>query len=262
MQSYKNPKATWLDTPNFTVDRQGHDMSQPSWIVLHTMVGTVGSANSRFQQPAQQASATYGVGLDGTLWQWVDEKDAAWANGTFDVNPGSNLDSISIEHEDGGRYNDPRPDTLYTASAALVRDICTRYSIPIDRAHIIGHRECANASTACPDALDVERIVREAAQGGEEDLTQEEHDILVGVWQFLLRGFDDPAPGQTLPQHDSLLLGLPAGLDTIQKAIAKLGTTPVTVDATAVAEALATNATFLDAVAGRTVALLGHKASA
>lgn len=165
MDSYRDPAATWLGSPNFTPGRAGHDMSQPSWVVLHTMVGTVQAANSRFQLPAQEASATYGVGLDGRVYQWVDERDAAWANGnTGTGGVGDNLDAISIEHEDGGDFNGPRTPALYAASAALVRAICRRYGIPIDRRHVIGHRECTlNAPTSCPDTLDMDRIVREAA---------------------------------------------------------------------------------------------------
>lgn len=167
MQSYRNPKAQWLGSPNFSPNRNGHDMTQPSWIVIHTMVGSLASANSRFQQSSQQASATYGVSLKGEIVQWVDEGDGAWANGaTGRGGKGDNLDSISIEHEDNGDYNGPRTPELYAASAWLVHDICQRYAVPIDRAHVIGHRECDFSSTACPDALDVNRIVAAAAAGG------------------------------------------------------------------------------------------------
>jgi hypothetical protein len=139
----------------------------PSWIVLHTMVGTIDSSNSRFQDSEQQASAHYGVGYEGTrLVQWVDEGDAAWHAGTA----AANLDSIGIEHEDDGYYDDPRPDGLYYLSAALVRDICDRYSIPCRRGDyaagipgIVDHRTIIQ--TGCPDALDTDRIVRMAAAG-------------------------------------------------------------------------------------------------
>lgn len=165
MQSYRHPEAHWFGTPNYTADRAGHDMAiQPAYVVLHTMVGSVESANSRFQRPSEQASATYGIGLDGRIYQWVDEKDGAWANGTWN-NPGGNMDSISIEHEDGGDFNGPRTADLYAASARLVRDICQRYGIPVDRQHILKHLECNGASTACPDGLDVDGIVRTAAAG-------------------------------------------------------------------------------------------------
>src|SRR5438477_7895736 len=103
MQSYRNPRAHWLGSPNYSAGRNGHDMSQPSWVVLHTMVGSEAAADARFQQSGEQASATYGVRLDGAVVQWVDEADAAWANGaTGRGGKGDNLDSISIEHEDDG----------------------------------------------------------------------------------------------------------------------------------------------------------------
>jgi hypothetical protein len=162
--SHRQAGAEWLGSPNFWADREGHDMAiQPAYVIIHTMVGTIASANSRFQIPAQGASAHYGVGYDGRLVQWVDEKDAAWHAGNATIN----LDSIGIEHEDMGRYNDPRPDALYATSARLVHDICRRYGIPIDHAHIRPHREVSDSPTACPDALDVGRIVTMAATGGE-----------------------------------------------------------------------------------------------
>lgn len=162
-------------------------MSQPSWIVLHTMVGTMAGADARFQQSSQQASAHYGVGLDGRLVQWVDEKDAAWTNGaTGRGGAGDNLDSITIEHEDGGDYNGPRTPALYAASSALVRDVCLRYGVPIDRQHVIGHRECEYAQTSCPDALDVDRIVAAAAR--EDDMTPEQDALLREIRAILATG--------------------------------------------------------------------------
>lgn len=163
MEPFRNPLARWLGSPNYTPARAGHDMSPPSWVVLHTMVGTLGAANSRFQVEREMASAHYGVGLDGRLYQWVNERDAAWTNGaTGRGGVGDNLDSITIEHEDGGDFDGPRTPELYAASAMLVADICERYAIPCDRDHVIGHRECDYASTRCPDALDLDRIVRDA----------------------------------------------------------------------------------------------------
>src|SRR4030081_3246377 len=100
--NYVNPGASFLGSPNYSAGRPGGI----SWIVLHTMVGTVASANARFQNPNQQASAHYGIGLDGSLFQWVDESDTAWHAGDFVVNQAS----IGIEHEDGGNYNSPRTD--------------------------------------------------------------------------------------------------------------------------------------------------------
>jgi hypothetical protein len=91
----------------------------------------------------------------------VDETNVAYHAGNYSVNQ----TSIGIEHEDNGDYNGARPDTLYTASAALVRDICHYYNIPINRSAIRKHSEVTQSATGCPDALDIDRIVREAAAG-------------------------------------------------------------------------------------------------
>ncbi|HWC37826.1 MAG TPA: N-acetylmuramoyl-L-alanine amidase [Acidimicrobiales bacterium] len=170
-----SPLAAWVGDgiPNFTPGRAGHDMwSEPRFIVLHTMVGTEAAARTRFSNPNEGASSTYGVTLDGRIFQYVSELDAAWANGTMYNQPGANLDSISIEHEDDGDYNGPRTPELYAASTRLVADIAAFYGIPLDRDHVnppsheLGHRECATAPTACPDSLDVSGIVAAALAGG------------------------------------------------------------------------------------------------
>ena len=164
-------RAAWVGSPNFSLDRDGHNpdwtAADPNtWIVLHTMVGSEASARARFQQPAQQASSHYGVCLDGRVFQYVAEKDGAWTNGTLANNPGSNLDSITIEHEDDGDYNGPRTPALYEASAQLVADISRRRGIPlVHRAAgggVLGHKECAGAQTSCPDGLDIARIIARA----------------------------------------------------------------------------------------------------
>jgi len=149
-----------LPDGNYMVGRVDHTMQfgssgRPSYIVLHTIGGTVGMADLRFKNPSSEASAHYGVALDGTVVQWVGESDTAYHAGSWDMD----LASIGIEHEDGGQPDAPRADALYAASSALVREICLRYGIPISREWIIKHQEVPNATTTCPGALDVERIV-------------------------------------------------------------------------------------------------------
>lgn len=137
-------------------------------IVLHTMVGWIGAADARFHNAAAQVSAHFGVRVDGSLWQWVDTWNTAYHAGLFY----ENLRSIGIEHEDGGDYNGVRPDALYARSAALVAQFCKEYGIPCVRGTggpgIYDHRDIikvmgAGTATACPDALDTDRIIRTAA---------------------------------------------------------------------------------------------------
>jgi N-acetylmuramoyl-L-alanine amidase len=235
MNSYRDPAAQWLGSPNWWPDRYGHDMAiPPAYVVIHTMVGTIESANSRFQnssdaQPGGRASAHYGVGYNGDrLVQWVDEKDAAWHAGDFEIN----LDSIGIEHEDMGRYDDPRPDGLYATSAALVRRICERYGIPIDRAHIRAHREVSDSPTGCPDALDVDRIVTLAAGGQEEDeVNQTLQDKLDQLCNVVLGGGDNRVPNPALFTVLQAIKGDDAGiLAAVQASAQKLTAVQTSLD--------------------------------
>jgi N-acetyl-anhydromuramyl-L-alanine amidase AmpD len=130
-------------------------------VVLHTTVCCRDAAANRFATTNAGASAHYLVNLDGSYWHFLEEYYTAYHAGNYNVNQRS----IGIEHEDCGNYNSPRPDVLYTASAKLVRDICQYYGIAINRTNIRKHTEVSQLGTACPDSLDVDRIVREAAQG-------------------------------------------------------------------------------------------------
>ena len=130
-------------------------------IVLHTMVGWISAADARFHNSSAQVSAHFGVRVDGSLWQWVQTWDTAYHAGLFY----ENLRSVGIEHEDGGDYNGLRPDALYTRSSQLVAQLCKENSIPCKRGTggpgIYDHRGIV--ATGCPDTLDTDRIIRQAA---------------------------------------------------------------------------------------------------
>jgi N-acetyl-anhydromuramyl-L-alanine amidase AmpD len=100
--------------------------------------------------------------------QFVDEADTAFHAGTVvrptwrllqpRVNP--NLYTIGIEHE--GLPQDSWADDLYATSAALIREVAARWKIPLDRDHVIMHREI-RASKTCPGKADMDRLLRESA---------------------------------------------------------------------------------------------------
>jgi N-acetyl-anhydromuramyl-L-alanine amidase AmpD len=151
-------------------------------IVIHTMVGTADAASARFDNPTQKVSAHYGVKLDGSLIHWLEETFTAYHAGDYAMNQRS----IGIEHEDKGDYNGVRTDALYTESAKLVRDICLYYNIPIDRQHILKHSEVI--ATGCPDALDIDRIVREAQINSTQqvlDAAVKDRDRNYNLWKSL-----------------------------------------------------------------------------
>lgn len=128
-------------------------------IIIHTMAGTWEGAAARFDDPTSNVSAHYGIKETGELIHWLEEYWTAYHSGDYLINQ----TSIGIEHEDLGNYNDPRPDALYLTSAKLVADICRFYGIPCDREHIKKHSEVSDAPTACPDALNIDRIVKMAS---------------------------------------------------------------------------------------------------
>jgi hypothetical protein len=156
------PTIDWIGSSNKGKGRQGY---RPEAVVIHIMEGSLRSCDSWFNTPASKVSAHYGVGRDGTVHQYVGESDTAyhagrrfqptWALLKPDVNP--NLYTVGIEHEGWG--GDPWPEAMYGASASLVRDICSRWAIPIDRSHIVGHREIYGRKSCPGQRVDLDRLV-------------------------------------------------------------------------------------------------------
>ncbi len=135
--------ARWVpaDSSNYSTRSAAIDR-----IVIHTTQGSYAGAISWFQNPSSDVSAHYVIrSSDGEITQMVREANKAWHVGTY------NSRSIGIEHEgfvaDPGRWY---TDAMYRSSAALVRHLCAKYGIPIDRTHIIGHVEAPGATHTDP----------------------------------------------------------------------------------------------------------------
>jgi N-acetyl-anhydromuramyl-L-alanine amidase AmpD len=139
-------------------------------IVLHTAVGGLDGTVGWFAHPDSGVSAHFVVGLDGRLVNVVAEEDTARhagrrrdASARFlpaDVDP--NQVTIGIEFaDDHDPLGVPRPDAQYTAGAELLWALSLRWSIPLDRDHVVGHREI-DASQSCPGNLDIDRLLSEA----------------------------------------------------------------------------------------------------
>ncbi|MCT9088109.1 N-acetylmuramoyl-L-alanine amidase [Streptomyces sp. ASQP_92] len=114
----------------------GFDIRQ---IVLHDTEGSYESAIKTFQDPKSSASTHYVVKDDGSLvTQVVATKDEAYHAGNKSVN----MHALGVEHvgfamKQGSWYGEP----LYDASARLVTYLAERFSIPLDREHVLGHDE-------------------------------------------------------------------------------------------------------------------------
>jgi N-acetylmuramoyl-L-alanine amidase len=165
-----------LLTTNFTRGRAG---LTPKAIVIHvTTASTADSTLTWFRNPASQVSAHYLVDRDGIrVFQLVQETDTAWHAGTYPegrlvlnqtrpdltwVRPqvSTNLVTVGIEHV--GLVTDIWPDVQYQASAQLVAGIAKRWSIPLDRSHVVGHHEIYPPHAGCPGTCQLDRLVEMA----------------------------------------------------------------------------------------------------
>ena len=130
------PPAVWVPASksNYTVANRPKDYPV-DMIVIHDIEGSYASAIKTFQNPTRHASAHYIVSYHGQVTQMVAEQNIAWHAGNWDYN----TRAIGIEHEGfaytPGLYTIPE----YRTSAELAASICSRWGVPMDRKHVIGH---------------------------------------------------------------------------------------------------------------------------
>ncbi len=105
-------------------------------IVIHDTEGRFIGSVRALQNPRVDGSAHFVVSRRGQIVQLVPVTDVAWHSG----NSWWNLHSIGIEHE-GWAGRRAYTEKEYRASAQLVAYLAHRWTIPIDRKHIIGHAE-------------------------------------------------------------------------------------------------------------------------
>ncbi|WP_055586379.1 N-acetylmuramoyl-L-alanine amidase [Peterkaempfera griseoplana] len=133
------PTTHWIPASpsNYTVSSRPTSYAIDR-VVIHVTQEYFQDARHIFEDPARQVSPHYMLAsADGYVAQFVREKDIAWHAGNWSYN----TRSIGIEHE--GWVDDPSwfTDVMYRQSAQLTAALCTRYGIPKDRTHIIGHSE-------------------------------------------------------------------------------------------------------------------------
>lgn len=132
----------------------------PAMIVCHVVEGSWSSCDSWFRSPDNNvSSAHFCVARDGSIRQYVDLREMAWANGITSAqmaksksayvrsrseNP--NLYTVSIEHEGYGS-DGSLTEAQFQATVWLqrwIRDEVKRiygYTIPLNRERIVGHYE-------------------------------------------------------------------------------------------------------------------------
>lgn len=116
-------------------DRTGRGGPKLRYIVIHDTEGSYDGTIALAQDPSYLAWNYTIRSSDGHIAQHLNPKDVGWHAGNWYIN----MHSIGIEHEgkagDGAWFT----EAMYENSATLVKYLSKKYSIPLDRAHIIGH---------------------------------------------------------------------------------------------------------------------------
>lgn len=162
------------------------------FVMLHFTSAVVNNRNDPFNIAAireiyhfYDVSVHYIIGRDGTVYCYIPEDRVAWHAGEGEYlddekyTDKMNLYSIGIEllgigsEEDMADYLLPEEyaaldpsmigftDEQYAALDKLLEDICSRYNIPMDREHILGHSDYAAYSTDPGELLDWSRVLPE-----------------------------------------------------------------------------------------------------
>lgn len=128
-------------------------------ITIHCVVGqvTVERLGDIFAPTTRKASSNYGIGLDGKIGMYVEEKDRSWCSSSAS----NDNRAITIEVASDTKHPYAVTDKAYNALIELVADICRRNDIKelkwkgdkslvgqIDKQNMTVHRWFANKS--CP----------------------------------------------------------------------------------------------------------------
>lgn len=142
-------------SPNKTVPRN-HKIDT---ITIHCVVGqlTVGSIGNIFASPAAQSSSNYGIGTDGKVGMYVEEKDRAWTSSSRS----NDNRAVTIECASDRTHPYAVNAKVYATLIKLCADICKRNGIPelkwkwsksligqVNQQNMTVHRWFSN--TACP----------------------------------------------------------------------------------------------------------------
>jgi hypothetical protein len=125
-------------------------------VLMHTMVGWLHTAIDMFNDPHRQASAHFGIGMDGRIHQWgpLGKGWEAWHA------EGANPKWYGIEHEDGGDQHNPLTRAQIVASAQVVELLARFAGFPLQvtdspsvrgyGTHVMGGLPWSHDGHTCP----------------------------------------------------------------------------------------------------------------
>lgn len=182
-------------SPNRSVNRK-HTIDT---VTIHCVVGqcSVETLGTIFARSSCQASANYGIGYDGRVGLYVEEKDRSWCTSS------ANNDNRAITIEVASDTYDPYvvTDAAYNKLIDLLVDICKRNDINqlvwstskyermnhLDGCNMTVHRDYANK--ACPGNYLYNLHGQIAAEVNarlnseeDEDMTQEQFNQMANNW--------------------------------------------------------------------------------
>ncbi len=110
-------------SPNKTVNRN-HAIDT---ISIHTMAGncSIETCGALFASPARQASSNYGIGSDGRIGLYVEEKDRSWCSS----NSANDHRAVTIEVASTNNTDYQPSINAYKSLISLIADICRRNNI-------------------------------------------------------------------------------------------------------------------------------------
>jgi N-acetyl-anhydromuramyl-L-alanine amidase AmpD len=122
----------WVASPNYWPGRPDGD---PIALVIHTAAGTMAGMDRWFSIEESESSAHFGIGLDGSIHQYVNLGDRSWTNGILETGnswPGPdgtepNHFTVNIETEDKGIDVYPVTEDQYQATLRVGKLILARY---------------------------------------------------------------------------------------------------------------------------------------
>ena len=201
------PGATWWNhSPNSSPRREGDKVQ---YFVVHHAADTrsVEEQRDRFMVANdRKVSPNWLIGKDGSISEIVPpDKFRAWTSGQFDYN------AVTVETQNtSGDPNWGISEESHVAIAKLVAWASKRYNFPIDRQHVIGHREVPGAATACPGpSMNIEKIVQYAIQYVTPiDPEPEVLEVPSDEWVIKLPRAEAEAAGKVLDETVGLLTEL------------------------------------------------------
>ena len=185
-------------SPNKTVNRN-HKIDT---ITIHCVVGqaSVETLGAIFAPSSRQASSNYGIGYDGKIGMYVEEKDRSWCTSS----PSNDHRAVTIEVASDSTEPYAVNDKAYASLLNLVTDICKRNDIKklvwsTSKTNRVNHKNGCNmtvhrdyANKSCPGTYLYNKHGEIAAEvnkrlGSEETKpttpTSEKISVIYQVWE-------------------------------------------------------------------------------